>query len=103
MAAVTYIDAISRGMWEEMERDPAVFLMGEDIGVHGGAFKATKGFLEQFGEARVIDTVLSEAAIIGAAVGAAVVGMRPVAEMQFADFVTCGFNQIVTRHPGLSW
>lgn len=97
MATHTYIDAISRGMWEEMERDSAVFLLGEDIGEYGGAFKATKGFLQHFGADRVIDTTLSEAAIIGAATGAAVVGMRPVAEMQFADFVTCGFNQLVTN------
>ena len=97
MAAMTYIEAISRGMWEEMERDPSVFLLGEDIGKYGGAFKATKGFIDQFGEDRVIDTTLSEAAIIGAAAGAAVVGMRPIAEMQFADFVTCGFNQLVTN------
>ena len=97
MPALTYIDAISRGMWEEMERDPSVFLIGEDIGAYGGAFKATKGFQEHFGPERVIDSVLSEAAIIGAATGAAVAGMRPIAEMQFADFVTCGFNQIVTN------
>jgi 2-oxoisovalerate dehydrogenase E1 component beta subunit len=97
MPALTYIDAISRGMWEEMERDPSVFLIGEDIGAYGGAFKATKGFLEHFGPERVIDSVLSEAAIIGAATGAAVAGMRPIAEMQFADFVTCAFNQIVTN------
>jgi 2-oxoisovalerate dehydrogenase E1 component beta subunit len=97
MPALTYIDAISRGMWEEMERDPSVFLIGEDIGAYGGAFKATKGFLEHFGAERVIDSVLSEAAIIGAATGAAVAGMRPIAEMQFADFVTCAFNQIVTN------
>ncbi len=97
MATTTYIDAISSGMWEEMERDPSVFLLGEDIGVHGGAFKATRGFHQHFGGDRVIDTVLSESAILGAAVGAAVVGMRPIAEMQFADFVTCGFNQLVTN------
>jgi len=97
MATMTYIDAIARGMWEEMERDASVFLIGEDIGAYGGAFKTTKGFLERFGEDRVIDSTLSEAAILGAATGAAVVGMRPVAEMQFADFVTCGFNQIVTN------
>ncbi|MBM2839741.1 MAG: putative Pyruvate dehydrogenase component, subunit beta [Bacteroidetes bacterium] len=94
---MTYIEAISKGMWEEMERDKSVFLIGEDIGAYGGAFKATKGFLQHFGEERVIDAPLSEAAIIGAATGAAVVGMRPIAEMQFADFVTCGFNQIVTN------
>ncbi|MGA9115197.1 MAG: alpha-ketoacid dehydrogenase subunit beta [Bacteroidota bacterium] len=94
---LTYIEAIAEGMWEEMERDPAVFLLGEDIGVSGGAFKATKGFLEKFGQERVLDTPLSEAAIIGAATGAALAGMRPVAEMQFADFVTCGFNQLVVN------
>ena len=97
MATMTYLDAIARAMWDEMERDPTVFLLGEDIGRYGGAFKATRGFLDHFGEDRVIDTVLSEGAIIGAATGAAVVGMRPVAEMQFADFVTCGFNQLVTN------
>ena len=97
MATLTYIEAISKGMWEEMERDQSVFLIGEDIGSYGGAFKATKGFLQHFGEERVIDAPLSEAGIIGAAAGAAVVGMRPIAEMQFADFVTCGFNQIVTN------
>jgi pyruvate/2-oxoglutarate/acetoin dehydrogenase E1 component len=97
MPLMTYIDAISRGMWEEMERDPSVFMIGEDIGAYGGAFKATKGFQEHFGAGRVIDSTLSEAAIVGAATGAAVAGMRPVAEMQFADFVTCAFNQIVTN------
>jgi 2-oxoisovalerate dehydrogenase E1 component beta subunit len=97
MALITYIEALAKGMWEEMERDPSVFLLGEDIGAYGGAFKATKGFVQRFGEERVIDTPLSEAAIIGAATGAALLGMRPVAEMQFADFVTCGFNQIVTN------
>jgi 2-oxoisovalerate dehydrogenase E1 component beta subunit len=97
MKVMTYIEAISRGMWEEMERDKSVFLLGEDIGAYGGAFKATKGFLDHFGEERVIDSVLSEAAILGAATGAALVGMRPIAEMQFADFVTCGFNQLVVN------
>jgi 2-oxoisovalerate dehydrogenase E1 component beta subunit len=84
-------------MWEEMERDPSVFMIGEDIGVYGGAFKATKGFQQHFGEERVIDSVLSEAAIVGAAAGAAVVGMRPIVEIQFADFVSTAFNQIVTN------
>jgi 2-oxoisovalerate dehydrogenase E1 component beta subunit len=97
MGMMTYIEAISKGMWEEMERDPSVFMIGEDIGEYGGAFKATKGFLQHFGPDRVIDSPLSEAAIIGAATGAAVVGMRPIAEMQFADFVTCGFNQLVVN------
>ncbi len=93
--AITYIEAISEGLREEMRRDSSVFLLGEDIGNFGGAFKVTKGFIEEFGAERVIDTVLGEAAIIGAASGAALVGMRPVAEMQFADFVTNGFNQLV--------
>ena len=95
MAILTYIEAITQGLREEMERDASVFLLGEDIGEYGGAFKATRGFLDQFGSDRVIDTVLAESAIIGAATGAALAGMKPVAEMQFADFVTCGFNQLV--------
>jgi 2-oxoisovalerate dehydrogenase E1 component beta subunit len=97
VANLTYIEAISKGLWEEMERDSSVFLLGEDIGNFGGAFKVTKGFLQHFGEERVIDTVLAETAILGAATGAAVVGMRPVAEMQFADFVTTGFSQLVNN------
>jgi 2-oxoisovalerate dehydrogenase E1 component beta subunit len=91
----TYLEAIREGLWEEMERDPNVFLLGEDIGVYGGAFKVTAGFIEHFGEKRVVDTPISEAAIAGAAVGAGLMGLRPVAEMQFADFITCGFDQIV--------
>ncbi len=91
----TYLEAIREGLWEEMERDPNVFLLGEDIGVYGGAFKVTAGFLEQFGERRVVDTPISEAAIVGAAIGASYMGLRPVAEMQFADFISCGFDQIV--------
>jgi len=97
VALLTYIEAISKGLWEEMERDESVILLGEDIGKFGGAFKVTKGFLDRFGEERVIDTVLAETAILGAATGAAVVGMRPVAEMQFADFVTTGFSQLVNN------
>lgn len=97
MPTLTYIEALSKGMWEEMERDSSVFMIGEDIGAYGGAFKATKGFQKHFGEERVIDSVLAENAIIGAAAGAAIVGMRPIVEIQFADFVTCGFNQIVTN------
>ena len=92
---MTYIEAISTALREEMERDPSVFCIGEDIGTYGGAFKVTKGFLERFGEERVIDTPVAESAIIGAAAGAALMGMRPVVEMQFADFVACGFNQVV--------
>src|ERR1043165_1377299 len=93
--ATTYLEAIREGIWEEMERDPNVFLLGEDIGVYGGAFKLTSGFLEHFGERRVVDTPISEAGIVGAAIGASYMGLRPVAEMQFADFITCGFDQIV--------
>ena len=95
MPVLTYLEAIRQGIWEEMERDPSVFLLGEDIGVYGGAFKVTAGMLEKFGEERVIDTPISESAIVGAAVGAALMGMRPVAEMQFMDFIACGFDQIV--------
>jgi 2-oxoisovalerate dehydrogenase E1 component beta subunit len=91
----TYLEAIREGLWEEMERDENVFLLGEDIGVYGGAFKVTAGFFEHFGERRVVDTPISEAAIAGAAIGAGLMGLRPVAEMQFADFITCGFDQIV--------
>ena len=94
MPILTYLDAIRQGIWEEMERNPAVFLLGEDIGVYGGAFKVTAGMLEKFGAERVIDTPISESAIVGAAVGAALMGMRPVAEMQFMDFIACGFDQI---------
>src|SRR6476620_10472799 len=93
--STTYLEAIREGLWEEMERDPNVFLLGEDIGVYGGAFKVTAGFLEKFGERRVVDTPISEEAIVGAAIGASYMGLRPVAEMQFADFITCGFDQIV--------
>jgi 2-oxoisovalerate dehydrogenase E1 component beta subunit len=93
--STTYLEAIREGLWEEMERDPNVFLIGEDIGVYGGAFKVTAGFIEHFGERRVVDTPISEAAIAGAAIGAGLMGLRPVAEMQFADFISCGFDQIV--------
>jgi pyruvate/2-oxoglutarate/acetoin dehydrogenase E1 component len=95
MPALTYLEAIREGIREEMERDSSVFLLGEDIAAYGGAFKVTAGMLEKFGDDRVIDTPISEAAIVGAAVGAALMGMRPVAEMQFMDFVSCGFDQIV--------
>jgi pyruvate/2-oxoglutarate/acetoin dehydrogenase E1 component len=95
MAVTTYIDAIKEGMWEEMEKDDRVFILGEDVGIYGGAFKVTKGMLDRFGPERVIDTPISESAIVGAAIGAALVGMRPVAEMQFIDFISCAFDQIV--------
>jgi 2-oxoisovalerate dehydrogenase E1 component beta subunit len=92
---VTYLEAISEGIREEMRRDSDVLLIGEDIGVFGGAFKVTKGMLDEFGEDRVVDTPISESAIIGAAIGAGLMGLRPVAEMQFSDFISCGFDQIV--------
>jgi len=91
----TYLQAISDGLREEMRADERVFCLGEDIADFGGAFKVTDGFLEEFGEGRVMDTPLAESGIIGTAVGAAVVGLRPVCEMQFADFVSCGFDQLV--------
>ncbi|MEE8257306.1 MAG: alpha-ketoacid dehydrogenase subunit beta, partial [Acidobacteriota bacterium] len=94
MPEITYLEAIRQGLWEEMERDPNVFLLGEDIAAFGGAFKVTAGFLKEFGEERVIDTPLSEAAIMGASIGAALMGRRPVAEMQFMDFISCGLDQI---------
>jgi pyruvate/2-oxoglutarate/acetoin dehydrogenase E1 component len=95
MPELSYLQAISDGLREEMRADEAVFVMGEDVGAFGGAFKVTDGFQEEFGPQRVIDTPLAESGIIGTAVGAAVVGMRPVCEMQFADFISCGFDQLV--------
>jgi 2-oxoisovalerate dehydrogenase E1 component beta subunit len=92
---ITYLEAIRQALWEEMDRDERVFMLGEDIGAYGGAFKITKGFLDKFGPERVIDTPLSESAIVGAAIGAALMGLRPVVEMQFADFIACAFDQIV--------
>src|ERR671938_181883 len=89
---VTFVEAIRQGLWEEMERDPSVFLIGEDVGAYGGAFKVTDGLLDEFGEGRVIDTPISEGAIVGAACGAALMGMRPVAEFQFIDFISAGFD-----------
>src|SRR2546423_4357744 len=87
---VTFVEAIRQGIWEEMERDPSVFLIGEDVGAYGGAFKGTDGLLDEFGEGRVIDTPISEAAIVGAACGAALMGMRPVAALPFIDVTTPG-------------
>ena len=94
---LTYLDAIREAMREEMRRDPAVFVLGEDVGSYGGAFGATAGLFEEFGEMRVIDTPISESAIVGISIGAALRGYRPVAEMQFADFISCGFDQIVNQ------
>ncbi len=91
---VTYLEAISQALDEEMTRDERVFLMGEDIGTYGGAFKITEGFLDKYGEWRVIDTPLSESGFVGAGIGAAMMGLRPVVEMQFADFISCAFDQI---------
>src|SRR3970282_1966739 len=96
MAEMTYIQAISAGLRQEMRRDPRVFLLGEDVGVYGGAFKVSLGFQEEFGPWRVIANALSETAIVGGATGAALMGLRPVAEMQFADFISCGWDQLVT-------
>ncbi len=95
MATMTYLQAISDGLRTEMREDERVLVMGEDIGVFGGAFKVTDGFIDEFGANRVMDTPLAESGIIGTAVGASVVGLRPVCEMQFADFVSCGFDQLV--------
>jgi 2-oxoisovalerate dehydrogenase E1 component beta subunit len=94
-AEMTYLEAISDGLRHEMARDPSVLCIGEDIGAFGGAFKVTDGFVEEFGAERCIDTPLAESAIIGTAVGAAVEGLKPVCEMQFADFISCGFDQLV--------
>lgn len=94
MPEVTYLEALRQGLWEEMERDERVFILGEDIGIYGGAFKVTEGFLDRFGTSRVIDTPISEAAIVGAAAGAAHMGLRPVAEMQFIDFISCAYDML---------
>ena len=96
MAEMTYIQEISDALRLEMRRDPRVFVLGEDVGVYGGAFKVSLGFQEEFGPWRVIDTPLSETAIVGGATGAALMGLRPVAEMQFADFISCAWDQLVT-------
>jgi 2-oxoisovalerate dehydrogenase E1 component beta subunit len=90
----TFVEAIRQGIWEEMERDSSVFVIGEDVGAYGGAFKVTDGLIDEFGEERVVDTPISEAAIVGAACGAALMGMRPVAEFQFIDFISAGFDML---------
>ena len=95
MAVLTYLEAIRQAMEQEMERDSRVFILGEDVGTYGGAFRVTQGFLEKFGPSRIIDTPISETGLIGAAIGASLFGMRPIAELQFIDFIACGFNQIV--------
>ncbi|MFL1672231.1 alpha-ketoacid dehydrogenase subunit beta [Paenibacillus dendritiformis] len=97
MAVIDYIDAIRTAMKEEMERDASVFVLGEDVGVKGGVFTTTKGLYEQFGEARSLDTPLAESAIAGVAIGAAMVGMKPIAEMQYSDFMFPATNQIISE------
>ncbi|MFJ7509630.1 alpha-ketoacid dehydrogenase subunit beta [Peribacillus simplex] len=97
MAVISYIDAVIMAMREEMERDSRVFVLGEDVGIKGGVFKATSGLYDQFGEQRVIDTPLAESAIAGVGIGAAMYGMRPIAEMQFADFIMPAINQIISE------
>ena len=94
MAEITFLEGLRQGLREEMERDERVFILGEDVGAYGGAFKVTEGLQKQFGESRVIDTPISEAAIVGAAAGAAHLGMRPVAEMQFIDFISCAYDML---------
>src|SRR5271154_3569905 len=103
MPQLTYLEAIRQGIWEEMVRDPAVFCIGEDVGVYGGAFKITEGFLNHFGKERVIDTPIAEAAIAGAAFGAALTGMRPVAEFQFMDFISSAHTQIANAIAKANW
>jgi pyruvate/2-oxoglutarate/acetoin dehydrogenase E1 component len=100
---VTLLEAIREALWEELERDPDVFLMGEDIGAYGGAFKVTDGFLEAFGPDRIIDTPISEAGFTGAAAGAAHMGMRPVVEMQFMDFVSCAYEPLTNYIATSRW
>ncbi|KMJ59988.1 2-oxoisovalerate dehydrogenase [Bacillus sp. LL01] len=97
MAVISYIDAVTMAIREEMERDSKVFVLGEDVGKKGGVFKATNGLYDQFGEDKVIDTPLAESAIAGVAIGAAMYGMRPIAEMQFADFIMPAVNQIISE------
>ncbi|GAE24625.1 branched-chain alpha-keto acid dehydrogenase [Halalkalibacter wakoensis JCM 9140] len=97
MAVISYIEAVTQALKEEMERDDKVFVLGEDVGARGGVFRATNGLYEQFGEQRVIDTPLAESAIAGVGIGAAMYGMKPVAEMQFADFIMPAVNQIISE------
>src|SRR6187399_2194037 len=97
MREITYLEAIREALAEEMRRDQKVFVLGEDVGPYGGAFGVTQGMFEEFGEMRVIDMPISESAIIGVSIGAALRGYRPVAEMQFADFISCCFDQIVNQ------
>ena len=103
MAELSYHEAVRAALWEEMEDDERVFLLGEDIGAYGGVYKVTEGFLDHFGPDRVIDTPIAENAILGMAAGAALAGMRPVAEIQFADFLSCGLDPLVNMAAGLHY
>src|SRR5688572_18783905 len=103
MAVKTYLQAISDGLRQEMQHDKRVYVIGEDVGVYGGAFKVTQGFQAEFGPWRVIDAPLAETAIVGSCTGAAIMGMRPVAEMQFADFVSCAWDHLVTVAAKQRW
>lgn len=103
MSAVTYLEAIRQGIWEEMERDSRVFVMGEDVGIYGGAFKVTEGFVHKFGVERVVDTPISEMAIASAAYGASLTGLRPVGEFQFMDFISSAHSQIVQILAKSNW
>ena len=94
MAVITYLEAIRQALFDEMGRDERVFVIGEDVGAYGGAFKVTEGLIDKFGEKRVIDTPISEAAIVGSAIGASYMGMRPVCEIQFIDFIACCFDML---------
>ncbi len=100
---ISYLDAITRALRDELQDDPSVFVMGQDIAEYGGAFKATRGFLAEFGPHRMVNTPISESGTIGMAVGAAMLGRRPVVEMQFADFISCGFNQVVNVAAKMFW
>jgi len=91
---ITYIEAIGQAITEEMERDPSVLLIGEDVGHYAGAFKLSKGLLERFGPDRIIDTPIAESAIVGHAIGMAYMGLKPIVEMQFIDFIACAFNMV---------
>jgi 2-oxoisovalerate dehydrogenase E1 component beta subunit len=103
MAAVTYLEAIRQAIWEEMERDSRVFVLGEDVAIYGGAFKVTEGFIHKFGMERVVDTPISEMAIASAAYGASLTGLRPVAEFQFMDFISSAHSQIVQILAKSNW
>src|SRR5207253_5323029 len=99
----TYLVAIAEALWEEMERDERVYILGEDVGVYGGAFKVTEGFIDRFGPERVMDTPIAEETIVGTAVGSAMEGLRPVAEFQYAYFMSSGFDELITVTGKYHW